>query len=850
MFHRSISISIALAALVACSEPPPALTTLHPILDVRPSPIVAVGPALGMSSETPILLRSVGSAALEIRNLALEAPASLSLPARAFPLVLAPLEEATVSLGFRPTSVDTVTGNLVIYSNNTDNPELRIPITAAARGGKVLLVCAASTDAHIEETCSDRDVSLDLGEVGVGGRRAAVVRLRSVGSEPVRVSSLDLDANSAEGYSVAERPAAFELRPGQTYETMVHYAPPAEGRRSATLVVESDDGAAHRVGLLATGGARALCLSPSRIGFGRLGVGATLTSTVEVEACGGRAVLVTAVEISGANNTEFRLAQPFGRAVSLAAGARLSLPVLFTPTSTGAAEATVLVQSDAGEATMTLAGAAETCLAEVGPNLLTFAAGGGTQALTLRTQGTCAVVLERVDILPTSDQGFSVVSPALPASVTNGVIRVVLRYSGILAPSAAQGSALLTYVAAGVRQTVPLTLTAPDAVDQLQCVGMSNARWRDIWPSPPTPVRPAATLRRNTGTMGLGNCPDPVQLLVGSAATPPPPDSPTPWIDSYSSHLGGKYYFEATQLALDASNSQGPGVYAWPASPWTESFMGERNPAAHYHEPDSTLGVISVAADLDAGRVYFYKNGALVDQQDLLMLPGIGSYHVGAQIQGSEIYRFNLGAQPFAYQAPSGYLAWTTGTVDALGYCTRLAEYVPVPAPPVESVPREALTSTLGLGIDTGTQHPIQLIHFSGSVNTSTSHWSLDADGQPVKVARPGGASGTSVLIEVNRPGRVLLTLFAYEGQMEWVVVAGPSTELVGVVAYGYETPIVVAPGVTAQTFGLLAGGSFPYMPSWSFWPSDTTFLDYLEATFCLPLRIAAAAAGEHFIIH
>ena len=66
MFHRWISISIALFALAACSEPPPALTTLHPILDVRPSPIALVSPALGLSSETPILLRSVGSAALEI----------------------------------------------------------------------------------------------------------------------------------------------------------------------------------------------------------------------------------------------------------------------------------------------------------------------------------------------------------------------------------------------------------------------------------------------------------------------------------------------------------------------------------------------------------------------------------------------------------------------------------------------------------------------------------------------------------------------------------------------------------------------------------------------------------------
>lgn len=844
MFHRSISISVALLGLMACSEPPPALTTLHPILDVRPSPIAALGPALGLSSETPILLRSVGSAALEIRNLALEAPASLSLPARAFPLVLAPLEEVTVNLGFRPTSIDGVSGNLVIYSNNTDNPELRIPITASARSGKVLLVCVASADAHVDESCSDRDVSLDLGEVGVGGRRAALVRLKSVGSERVTVAGLGLDANSAEGYSVAELSGPVELLPGQTYETMVLYAPPAEGRRSATLVVEGDDGAAHRVGLLATGGARALCLSPSRIDFGTLAVGAVVTSTVEVEACGGRAVLVTAAEIS-AGNPDFRLAQPFGRAVSLMAGARLALPVTYSPTSTGAAEATLAVQSDAGQATMTLAGASETCLAEVGPNLLTFAPGGGTQAMTLRAQGTCAVVLERIDIAPTSDQGFSVVSPTLPASVTSGVIRMVLRYSGILAPSAAQGTALVTYVAGGVRQTVPVTLTAPDAIDHLQCVGMSNARWRDDWPAAPAPVRPAATLRRNTGTMGLATCPEPAQLLVGSAAMPTPPESPTPYFDSYSSHIGGKYYFEATQLALEGSNWPGPGVYAWPASPWTDSTSGELQAAVHYREPDTTLGVIGVAADLDAGRVYFYKNGAQVGHQDLLMLPGVGSYHVGTMLYGAEIYRFNLGAQPFAYQVPSGYLAWATGPVDETGNCARLAEAGPMYPAPIEVIPPAASSTS---GIETRARHPIQLIHLTGAGTTTTSYWVLDADGQPQRAQRPGAATGSSVLIEVNRPGRVLLTLFNYSAT-DWVVIAGPATELIGVVAYGYDPHTVLAPGVTTQTYSLARGDSFPLEPPWGWWPSDTTFLDYLEVTYCLPLRIAVAAPGDRVII-
>lgn len=834
MFHRSISV--VLLALVACSEQPPALTTLHPILDVRPSPIVAVSPVLGMSSETPIILRSVGSASLEIRNLALEAPATLSLPQRAFPLVLAPLEEATVNLGFRPTSIGGITGKLVVFSSDTDNPELRIEITAGARTGKVLLVCAASADSHVDESCGDRDLSLDLGEVGLGGRRTAVVRLKSVGTETVRVASLGLDANSAEGFSVTPSAVPLEIMPGQVFETTVAFAPSSEGRRSATLVVESDDGAVHHVGFLATGGARALCLSPSRLDFGTLAVGAVATSTVEIEACGGRAVLVTAAEVSP-ESTAFRLARPFGSAVSIAAGARLALPVTFTPTSTGAVEGALRVQSDAGEGMATLQGAAESCLAEVGPSLLTFAPGGGTQQLTLRARGSCAVVLERLEVLPTSDQGFTVASPMLPATVTNGVIRAVLRYSGILAPSAAHGTALATYVAGGVRHSTAVTLTAPDAIDHLACVGMSNARWRDDWPTPPAPVNPAASLRRNTANVVAGTCTgDPSRTLLENE-----------FIDSVSAHNGGKYYFEARQLALIAANYMGPGVYAWPESPWTDALSygdGRQVSAAHYHEPDSTLGVIGVAADLDAGRLYYYKNGVRVGQEDILKAPGVGAYRVGSMMSAGESYHFNLGSEAFVYQAPAGYAAWLSGTADASGACLPDPD-VRAPQAPVEALPATAATSTSG--IETRAQHPIQLVHLTSVGTTTSAHWVLDADGLPVQVPRPAGAPN-SVLVEVNRPGRVLLTTYFFD-PMEWVVVAGPSTELVGIVAYGYERPVIVAPGVTTQTFSLAAGEMFPLEPVWYYWPSDTSFLDYLEATYCLPLRIAAAAAGDHIII-
>lgn len=847
MFHHRLVLS-ALVALVACGEPPPALTTLRPILDVRPVPIVAVSPALGMNSETPILLRSVGSASLEIRNLALEGPASLTLPERALPLVLAPLEETTVNLGFRPTSIDPIAANLVVYSNNTDDPEMRISITAGARTGKVLLVCASSTDGHVEESCGDRDVSFEMAEVGIGGRGSAHIRLRNVGTEPVTVSSLALDNNSAQGFGLAEGAVTFVIPPGLIYETMVHYKPQTEGRRSATLVVESDDGFVHRVGLLAAGGPRAVCLSPSQLDFGTLAVGAVATSTVEVEACGGRPVLVTAVEI-GTGSTAFRLREPFRTAINLAAGARFKLPVIFSPTSTGAVEGALRVQADAGEGGVALHGASEACLVEVGPNLLTFAPGGGTQALTLRSQGTCAVVLERVEILPTSDPGFSVVSPMVPVAVTNGVIRVVLRYSGILSPSAARGTALLIYTAGGARQSVPLTLTVPDAIDHLQCVGTSNARWRVDWPTPPAPVSPAARLGRNSGSAALGNCPENSELLIGETAAVPPPGSPTTSLQSLSSHIGGKYYFEATQLVVEASHWAGPVVSAWPHS--TGAGPGVRASYAAYVEHGSTPGVIGVAADFDAGRVHFYKDGVRVEQQDLLVLPGVGSYFVGAQIYGNEIYLFNLGNNPFVYQVPTGYLPWATGPVDENGYCARLGEYGTVPAPPVEYVPPDVVTSTLGLGIETRAQHPIQLVHLAyiGAGTSTTSHWALDGDGQPMQAARPAGFSGDSVLVEVSRPGRILLTMDA-SVRMEWVVVAGPATELVGAVAYGNEPPTVVAPGVTTQTFSATAGDVFPYEPRWGFWPGDTTFLDYLEATYCLPLKIAAAVPTDRVIVH
>jgi hypothetical protein len=369
----------------------------------------------------------------------------------------------------------------------------------------------------------------------------------------------------------------------------------------------------------------------------------------------------------------------------------------------------------------------------------------------------------------------------------------------------------------------------------------------------PAPVDPGQTLGSTSG----------VPLATCASGGPISPDASGSLTTSLA-HRGGQWYFEATIERYEPGWSS-IGLFAYPATVGIlpALFRGSMGAAAGF-KPNGP-STVSVAADLDAGRAYFYVNGALTADPPVLLVPGVGAFRAGAMSMPGNIIRFNFGEKPFAYDVPAGYQPWAAGEADGDGTCVSDAD---IPAPPAPVTIRcDAGAPCPGTSFQTDTQAATELVvlgvYDSGSVGSW--QWGLDANGNPIQVPT-GPAQNGSVLVEVNRPGRIALVLSAYE-PTDWVVRVGARTELASVAAYGMHQQNVngLDSSVPLDIHVICRGGdggrcvdrtneTFPIAPYQ--WPFSTGggdtqgFVDYIESRLCLPLKMFAGRyEARHFEI-
>lgn len=818
-------IVLPLLAFIGCTGTPADLG--RALLDVSPNPIQAVRPQIGEASTTPVLLRNVGSDPLEIRGVVLDGPSSLTLTVPALPIDLGPLEETTVQVSFRPQTLDPVSGALVIRSNDPNHGELRVPITAQAQTGAIFELCAESAAAGVGETCGASAV--DLGSVSVGSERTATLRLKNRGNLSGRVTAVDLEASSAEILLEHPQPP-IDLRPGAALELTLRLRPTVTGTKAATVRLDLADGSQRAVRFTAQGLARALCVSPSQVDFGVLIPGATATSTVEVEACDGRATTLLGMHLEPAG-TAFAIEQALTRPVVIDPGARYRIPLRFSPTSTGAMAATLRLESDLGDAIAVLRGVGESCTLEVEASALEFRSRGSTRQLSLASSGgSCVVQLTALELPGAS--GFTLVTPGLPRSITaTSPLMLELRYDGSAWPNAARETLTISYQIQGAGAQADVTLSAPEVPTDLACVGHSAVRWRDGWPQPPTPMSPGPTLAQGSGTPS-SPCSGGEPVLVADNTE----------VLSIYGHNSGRYYFEAAvESYVGGGGLSGVGVTANPETLW--GYWWYPSSARTYPGAATSVGldapgIISVAADLSAGMVYFYRDGTQFAEYPVLLAPGVGAFHAVVGAFNGDVVRMNVGLQPFHYAVPAGYEPWLGGPN---GVCMNDRDR-PAPAVQVDVEPPNpgALSS-----FETRAMEPIQLVALRvGRTGLDrTWKWALDANRVPMQVATSSGTQG-SVLIDVQRPGRFVLAL-ASDEPTGWVVVAGPQTEIVGVGVFGSYPHELLLDGdylteaVSPATEAYSVGGSWPG----DFNTGDTQgFISFLEARYCLPLKSYASA--------
>jgi hypothetical protein len=186
---------------------------------------------VGQSSALTLSISNPGTGDLEISAVTLDA-----LAASGFALTGVPSGPATVAMGetleievtFTPTAAGTVTGTVQLVSNAVNTPEVVVPLQGIGVSVPVPQI-------------SVQPAALSFGEVPVGSLAALLLMVQNIGSAPLNIAALTLEAEASSGFALTNAPVgAVTVLPGEMFNMEVSYTPPAAGTVTGTVRIQSD----------------------------------------------------------------------------------------------------------------------------------------------------------------------------------------------------------------------------------------------------------------------------------------------------------------------------------------------------------------------------------------------------------------------------------------------------------------------------------------------------------------------------------------------------------------------------------------------------------------------------------
>jgi hypothetical protein len=227
-----------------------------------------------------------------------------------------------------------------------------------------LLVVALALAAGSLSAAPDT-ITFGAQDVDEGPTSTQASSVTNAGPDPVAVDAVSLEGVDAGQFALDPQPGDCDgstvLDMGESCDVHVDFDPTATGGKSATLRVSSADGDAT-VALSGTGTQTALAADPASLPFGAHDVDAGPTATQEstVENAGDQPVTIAAIAVGGANPAQFkRLTGDAGdcaAATTLQPGEQCAVRAVFDPSFKGAKAATITIDSNAPDVTISLTG--------------------------------------------------------------------------------------------------------------------------------------------------------------------------------------------------------------------------------------------------------------------------------------------------------------------------------------------------------------------------------------------------------------------------------------------------------------------------------------------------------------
>jgi Bacterial Ig-like domain/HYDIN/CFA65/VesB-like, Ig-like domain len=225
-----------------------------------------------------------------------------------------------------------------------------ILLLLAATAGAVAWGLIARDDEGVDAT----PATVDFGDQEIGQRSAVqMVTVANNGSSEVVITSVGIEGTNPQQFSTADSSTCGPgpLDGGASCTVGVRFTPTGRGERSATLVVELQEGDPVTAALSGTGvGEAVVSLGANRIDFGRVLVdGGPATRQVELTNAGTAPLRIAEIRIEGDAQADFvisRGATTCSPDQSVPGSGSCTIAVAFSPTEAGERTASLVVEHD------------------------------------------------------------------------------------------------------------------------------------------------------------------------------------------------------------------------------------------------------------------------------------------------------------------------------------------------------------------------------------------------------------------------------------------------------------------------------------------------------------------------
>ncbi|MBI5394121.1 MAG: choice-of-anchor D domain-containing protein [Verrucomicrobia bacterium] len=401
-----------------------------PNISVSPTTLAFGAVNTGANKAMTVTVSNTGNAALTVSGVTLTGSLDFSLQSPpATPFSVAANGSVTLSAQYAPTGIGADSGSIVIASDDPDSPSASVSLSGTGAASAL----AASP------------LALDFGQITVGSSKSLLVTINNTGTSAGTVTSLTLGGSADFALGAAAPATPFTVSPGSSVTVPVNYTPGVAGAASGSLQIGTDSTSTPTltVSLAGTGGVpqtAVIGMTPSSLAFGQVPVGTSKSMMVTIGNIGNAAFSVSALALSG--STDFALAAgapatPF----SVAPGAQVTVPVVYTASNEGNDSGALQITSNATNQTqvsVTLAGGGITSHLSLAPTAQDFGTvmvgSSASRTVTVTNSGGLAASVTVVSFSGSADFDLGAGAPATPFTLAANA-SVILPL--VFAPSAA-----------------------------------------------------------------------------------------------------------------------------------------------------------------------------------------------------------------------------------------------------------------------------------------------------------------------------------------------------------------------------------------------------------------------------